>query len=147
MSEWKLAYQANCWGDLGGNAEGVTSITQLSYRTFGDIDRACAEIAAAGYAGVELFDGNLLDYSAADFRGLLTNNGLALVAAYSGANFIFDDILPEELARITRAADRAAELGAPHLVVGGGAKRFDGIRDTDYDKLGAALDRSLSRLA
>ena len=141
MSEWKLAYQANCWGDLGGNAEGVTSITQLSYRTFGDIDRACAEIAAAGYAGVELFDGNLLDYSAADFRGLLTNNGLALVAAYSGANFIFDDILPEELARITRAADRAAELGAPHLVVGGGAKRFDGIRDTDYDKLGAALDR------
>ena len=141
MTEWKLAYQANCWGDLGGNAEGVTSITQLSYRTFGDMDRACAEIAAAGYAGIELFDGNLLDYSAADFRGLLTSNGLTLVAAYSGANFIFDDILPEELARITRAADRAAELGAPHLVVGGGAKRFDGIRDTDYYKLGAALDR------
>lgn len=141
MTEWKLAYQANCWGDLGGNAEGVTSITQLSYRTFGDMDRACAEIAAAGYTGVELFDGNLMDYSAANFRGLLTNNGLTLVAAYSGANFIFDDILPEELARITRVADRAAELGAPHLVVGGGAKRFDGIRDTDYDKLGAALDR------
>jgi inosose dehydratase len=141
MTEWKLAYQANCWGNLGGNAEGVTSITQLSYRTFGDMDRACAEIAAAGYAGVELFDGNLLDYSAADFRSLLTNNGLTLVAAYSGANFIFDDILPEELARITRAADRAAALGAPHLVVGGGAKRFDGIRDTDYHKLGAALDR------
>jgi len=141
MTEWKLAYHANCWGDLGGNAEGVTSITQLSYRTFGDMDRACAEIAAAGYAGIELFDGNLLDYSAADFRGLLTSNGLTLVAAYSGANFIFDDILPEELARITRAADRAAELGAPHLVVGGGAKRFDGIRDTDYYKLGAALDR------
>jgi inosose dehydratase len=141
MSDWKLAYQANCWGDLGGNAEGVTSITQLSYRTFGDMDRACSEIAAAGYSGIELFDGNLLDYSAADFRSLLANAGLTLVAAYSGANFIFDDILPEELARITRAADRAAELDAPHLVVGGGAKRFDGIRDTDYDKLGAALDR------
>ena len=40
-----------------------------------------------------------------------------------------------------RAADRAAELGAPHLVVGGGAKRFDGIRDEDYVKLGAALDK------
>jgi len=119
----------------------VTSITQLSYRTFGDMDRACAEIAAAGYTGVELFDGNLLDYDAADFRTLLANNGLTLVAAYSGANFIFDEILPDELARITRAADRAEELDAPHLVVGGGAKRFDGVRTTDYDKLGAALDR------
>ena len=68
MTEWKLAYQANCWGSLGGNAEGVTSITQLSYRTFGDIDRACAEIAEAGYIGVELFDGNLLDYKSADFE-------------------------------------------------------------------------------
>ncbi len=141
MTEWKFAYQTNCWGELGGNAEGVTSITQLNYRTFGNMDRACSEIAAAGYTGVELFDGNLLDYSCADFRKLLANNGLSLVAVYSGANFIFDDILPEELARITRAADRAAELNAPHLVVGGGAKRFDGIRDTDYDKLGAALDR------
>ena len=141
MSDWKLAYQANCWGNLGGNAEGVTSIAQLSYRTFGDMDRACAEIAAAGYTGVELFDGNLLDYGVTDFRAMLKNNGLSLVAAYSGANFIFDDILPEELARITRAADHAAELDAPHLVVGGGAKRFDGIRETDYDKLGAALDR------
>ena len=141
MSDWKLAYQANCWGNLGGNAEGVNSIAQLSYRTFGDMDRACAEIAAAGYTVVELFDGNLLHYGVTDFRAMLKNNGLSLVAAYSGANFIFDDILPEELARITRAADRAAELDAPHLVVGGGAKRFDGIRETDYDKLGAALDR------
>jgi hypothetical protein len=65
----------------------------------------------------------------------------------AGGNFIFDDILPEELARVTRAADRAAELGAPHLVVGGGAKRFDGTREPDYHKLGAALDRAASLLA
>jgi len=83
MNEWKLAYQANCWGDLGGNAEGVTSIAQLSYRTFGDMDRACAEIAEAGYTGVELFDGNLLDYSAANLQSLLASNGLVLVAASS----------------------------------------------------------------
>ena len=141
MAAWKLAYHANCWGQLGGNAVGVTSITELSYRTFGAMDRAFADIAAAGYEGVELFDGNLLDYSAAAMRSLLADNGVALVAAYAGGNFIFDDILPEELARVTRAADRAAELGAPHLVVGGGAKRFDGIREADYHKLGAALDR------
>ena len=68
MAGWKLAYHANCWGALGGNAEGVTSITQLSYRTFGAMDRAFADIAAAGYQGVELFDGNLLDASAAEMR-------------------------------------------------------------------------------
>jgi len=141
MGEFKLAYHANCWGDLGGNAVGVTSITQLTYRTFGDMRRAFSDIAAAGYAGVELFDGNLLDFSASEMRALLADNGLSLVAAYSGENFIFDDVLPEELARITKAADRAAELGAPHLVVGGGAKRFDGVRPSDYHKLAAALDR------
>jgi inosose dehydratase len=141
MAKNRLAYHANCWGQLGGDAVGVTSITQLAYRTFGDMKRAFADIAAAGYEGVELFDGNLLDYSASDMRTLLADNGLTLVATYAGGNFIFDDILPEELARIARAADRAAELGAPHLVVGGGAKRFDGIRDADYHKLAAALDR------
>ena len=141
MADWKLAYHANCWGALGGDAVGVTSITQLAYRTFGQMDRAFAEIAAAGYAGVEVFDGNLLDHSASGFRSLLAQSGLELVAVYAGGNFIFDDILPEELARVSRAADRAAELGAPHLVVGGGAKRFDGIRMADYHKLAAALDR------
>jgi inosose dehydratase len=141
MTNWKLAYHANCWGPLGGHAVGVTSITQLAYVTFGNMDRAFADIAAAGYEGVEVFDGNLLDRSAAEMRRLLADSGLALVATYAGGNFIFDDILPEEMARVTRAADRAAELGAPHLVVGGGAKRFDGTRDADYAKLGAALDQ------
>jgi inosose dehydratase len=141
MSDWKLAYHANCWGGLGGDAVGVTSITRLAYRTFGQMDRAFGEIAAAGYQGVEVFDGNLLDYSMADFRAMLANTGLQLTATYAGGNFIFDDILPEELARVTCAADRAAELGAPHLVVGGGAKRFDGTREADYHKLAAALDR------
>src|SRR3546814_10578631 len=110
------------------DAVGVTSITNLAYRTFGDMRRAFADIASAGYEGVELFDGNLLDFGVDEMRALLADNGLTLVATYAGGNFIFDDILPEELARVTRAADRAAELGAPHLVVGGGAKRFDGIQ-------------------
>ena len=33
----RFAYQANCWGPLGGNAVGVTSIGQLTYVTFGDM--------------------------------------------------------------------------------------------------------------
>lgn len=141
MQRWRKAYHANCWGPLGGNAVGVTSITQLTYRTFADMAAAMRDIADAGYEGVELFDGNLLDYSTAEFRALLSRTGLKLVAAYSGGNFIFEDILEEELARVRRAADAAAELGAEHLVVGGGAKRAAGIRDGDYSKLAAALEK------
>lgn len=141
MSAFKLAYHANCWGGLGGNAVGVTSITQLTYRTFGDMRRAFADIAAAGYEGVELFDGNLLDFSVAEMRSLLADHGLCLVAAYTGGNFIFEDCLADELARVARVADHAASMGALHLVVGGGARRFDGIRESDYHKLAVSLDR------
>jgi len=138
----KFAYQANCWGPLGGNAVGVTSISELTYRTFADMGRAIAEIGATGYQGVELFDGNLLDYADRrdELRLLLSRAGVQLVAAYSGANFIFPDVLPQELARIERVAEVAADLGAEHLVVGGGAKRFDGVRTQDYQALAQGLD-------
>lgn len=145
-SRWKKAYHANCWGPLGGDAVGVTSITRLAYRTFGDMERAFDDIAAAGYTGVELFDGNLFDADAPAMRRRLAGAGLQLVAAYSGANFVFADILDEEFARLRRAADRAAELGAEHLVVGGGAKRANGVEDDDYRRLAEQLDR-LAELA
>ncbi len=140
---WKKAYHANCWGELGGNAVGVTSITQLSYRTFADMERAIADIGACGYEGVELFDGNLLDYAGrfGQLRSVCSQAGVKFLATYSGGNFIFDDILPEELARIERAAGAAAEMGAEHLVVGGGAKRVHGNRPDDIKKLGAALEQ------
>ena len=143
---WKTAYQTNCWGALGGDAVGVTSITRLTYRTFADMERAVREIAEAGYQGVELFDGNLLDYDGrmGEFRRLLEQNGVELVAVYSGANFIFRDILEEELARISRAADAASEAGARHLVVGGGARRAGGVATDDHEKLGAALEKVVS---
>ncbi len=144
MSRWKLAYHANCWGPLGGNAVGVTSVTQLTYKTFGDMAAAARDIAAAGYEGIEIFDGNVVEDAADDYvstRRILADTKLALVALYSGANFIFADILSEELARVTRAADAAQALGAEHLVVGGGARRFDGTRPADYDALASALDK------
>ena len=139
----RWAYHANCWGPLGGDPVGVTSITQLTYRTFADMERAFADIAEAGYEGVEVFDGNILDYSADEkkLKRLLKSTSLRLVAVYSGANFIFDDILGEELGRIERAADAAASAGAEHLVVGGGAKRAKGTKRDDIKKLGAALEK------
>src|SRR3546814_18324974 len=65
------------------DAVGVTSITNLAYRTFGDMRRAFADIASAGYEGVELFDGNLLDFGVDEMRALLADNGLTLVATYA----------------------------------------------------------------
>ena len=140
---WKKAYHANGWGALGGNAVGVTSITQLTYRTFADIERAIREIAEAGYTGTELFDGNLLDYEGRyiDLSAVLQSAGIKLVGVYSGANFIFEEILVEELARIRRVAEAAAKMGAEHLVVGGGAKRAAGRKPDDIKKLGAALEK------
>lgn len=139
----QFAYQANCWGPLGGNAVGVTSIGQLTYLTFGDMGRAITEIGAAGYTGVELFDGNVLDYpgGSSALKSALTGAGVKLVAAYSGANFIFPDILDQELGRIARAADAAAALSAKHLVVGGGAKRLEGVAPGDYERLAAGLEK------
>ena len=141
--EVRFAYQANCWGPLGGNAVGVTSIGQLTYLTFGDMSQAIAQIGAAGYRGVELFDGNLLDYpgGAAALKAALAEAGVQLVAAYSGANFIFPDILDQELGRIARVADAAAALSAEHLVVGGGAKRLEGVASGDYERLAAGLEK------
>ncbi len=143
MRARRKAHHANCWGPLGGNAVGVTSIAELTYRTFGDMARAIAEIGEASYEGVELFDGNLLDYEAnrGSLRTSLSNAGVKLIAVYSGANFIFSAILEEELAKIRRAADAAAAVGAEHLVVGGGAKRASGLGPGDHDRLAEALDR------
>jgi inosose dehydratase len=139
----KLAYHANCWGPLGGHPVGVTSVKDLFYRTFGDMGRAFVDIAAAGYQAVEIFDGNLMEHAGAvgDFRAALSDQGLSLLSVYSGGNFIFPDILEEEFWRIEKAAALAAEAGAIHFVVGGGAKRSTGIQDGDYERLGAALDR------
>jgi len=143
MPELGLGYHANCWGPLGGHPVGVTSIKDLFYKTFGDMATAFTEIGEAGYQGVEVFDGNLIDYDGriADLRRELADAGVKLVAAYSGGNFIFPDILAEEFWRIEKTAALAAEAGAIHLVVGGGAKRSAGPREDDYRRLGDALDR------
>lgn len=138
-----LAYHANCWGPLGGNAVGVTSVSQLTYHTFGDMEAAIRAIGAAGYSGVELFDGNLLDYAdrPTELKHALSAAGVRLVAVYAGANFIFDDILEEELGRIEKAARLAADFGTLHLVVGGGAKRAAGTGAGDLERLAAALEK------
>jgi inosose dehydratase len=139
----RLSYQTITWGGVVGHPVGVTSIKDLFYLANGSTDAAVRDIAAAGYAGVEMFDGNLREYEdrPADLRRLLDDAGVSLVAAYTGANLVYRDILDDELWRIEKAAALAATFGASNLVVGGGAKRASGTTDEDYDRLAEALDR------
>ena len=138
-----VSCQTITWGGVVGDAGGVTSVKDLFYRANGSTEAALREIAAAGYQGVEIFDGNLRQYEDRpdELRDLLDQLGLSLVAAYSGANFVYRDILDDELWRIERAASLAATFGATHFVVGGGARRSSGTVDDDYVRLAEGLDR------
>lgn len=139
----KLSYQTNTWGGVVGHPAGVTSVKDLFYLAYGSTEQALREISALGYQGFEMFDGNLVAYETEKdvFRSLLQETGLKFVAVYTGASFIFPDILPEELWRIRRAAEMAGEFGVEYLVVGGGALRAAGILEDDYARLAYGLSQ------
>ena len=139
----RLGYHSITWGGVVGDATGVTSVKDLYYRANGSLATAVRDIGAAGYTGTEVFDGNLVEYADRpdELREMLADAGVELVSVYTGANFIYADILPDELFRIERAAELASTFGAERLVVGGGARRAAGTTDEDYRRLGESLDR------
>jgi inosose dehydratase len=138
----KLGYCSITWGGVVGHPQGVTSVKDLFYLTHGSMRDAVQDIASVGYQGVEMFDGNLAEYAEKpeELKEILGTAGVELTSVYTGANFIYADILPDELHRIHRAAELAAGFGAERLVVGGGARRAAGTTDEDYHRLGSALD-------
>lgn len=142
----KLGYQTNTWGGVVGHPAGVTSIKDQYYLTNGSTEEAVEDIASAGYKGIEIFEGNLVQYEnrISEFKELLKTHSLTLIGVYTGANFIYREILEEELAKIERVAKLAAELGAEHLVIGGGAIRSKGIEDTDYKLLAEGLNQAIN---
>lgn len=139
----KLGYQTNTWGGVVGHPAGVTSVKDLYYLTNGATETAIADISVAGYRGIELFDGNLIAYEGNEeqFTRLLKANSLELIGVYSGGNFIYNDILKEELYKIEKVAKIASKLEAQHLVVGGGGIRSGGTLLKDYKLLGEALNK------
>jgi inosose dehydratase len=140
--EVRFGHQTNAWGGVVGHPAGVTSIKDMLYLTPGDTLAAFGEAAAAGYAGVEVFDGDLAEHAGdlGRVRRALDEHRLALIGVYSGANLVFEEILPEELWRVERACEWAAELGAEHLVLGGGAQRVQPPTDADYDRMAAGVE-------
>ena len=145
----QLACHTITWGGVYGNGVGVTSTKDAFYVVAGDVDQALSEIAELGFAGIELFDGDAVHWpgGTGELGRLLDRLDLELAGVYTGGSFVYDEILPAELWRVEQAARAASDLGAPHLVVGGGAQRHDRKPDDgDYDRLASALDR-IERIA
>lgn len=140
----KLGYQTNTWGGVVGHPAGVTSVKDLYYLAYGSTEQALKDIAEAGYKGFEIFDGNLMQYENCpeDFIQLLKRYDLTLIGVYTGANFIYKDIQEDEFYKIEKVAKLASEMGAEHLVLGGGAVRAAGILESDYLELAKSLDRA-----
>jgi inosose dehydratase len=59
----RLGYHTITWGGVVGDATGVTSVKDLYYRANGSMEQAVGDIAAVGYEGVEMFDGNVAAYA------------------------------------------------------------------------------------
>lgn len=139
----EIGYSAITWGGVVGHPAGVTSVKDLFYLSHGDVLAAVSDISSAGYAGTEVFDGNLAAFADRPdaFLGALKKARLELVSVYTGANFIYDEILEDEFHKISEAAQLASNFGARRLVVGGGAVRSMGEKPDDMKKLGRALDR------
>lgn len=140
----RVGYCAITWGGVVGTAGGVGSVADLFYAAHGDTRAAVRDIAAAGYAGAEVFDGDLVAFADRpdDLLDVVRESGLELVSVYTGANFIYADIADDEFAKITRAAELAARFGATRLVLGGGAKRTGGPHADDIARLGLGLERA-----
>lgn len=87
----------NAWGSVVGHLAGVISVKDLFYISTGG---AVAVISEVGFKMIEIFDGNLMSYSQnkEGFNNLLSSNDLKLLAVYSGADFIYKEIIEEEYA-------------------------------------------------
>jgi inosose dehydratase len=138
----RLGYHSITWGGVVGAPQGVTSIKDLFYLSHGSVPDAVRDIAAVGYEGVEVFDGNLAAFAdrPEELTDVLRTSGVELVSVYTGANFVYADVLPDEMHRIRTACELAARFGASRLVVGGGARRAAGTDPEDYDRLASGLD-------
>ncbi|ODT42710.1 MAG: hypothetical protein ABS62_02225 [Microbacterium sp. SCN 70-200] len=143
----KFAYEANAWGGVIGNPNAVTDLGTGFYVTPGDVNATLATIAAAGYTGIELFDGNLLPFeeSMDEFTAAARGAGLEVVGVYSGGHFIYRDAHADELARFDRSIALASAAGARHYVVGGGAIRSTGRREEDFVVAGELLSTVADR--
>jgi len=146
----KLGYQINTWTGVLADAFGVGSVKDAFYGNVimpfpvEKMEEAFDDIATAGFQGVELFDGQIMPFAENPNQlvDMLKKKNLELAGVYSGANFIFKEVLPEELFKIGKVVKVAKSLGAGFIVLGGGALRHDGVREEDYKAAAYGLDET-----
>jgi len=140
----EIGYMTNAFGDQVGTLEGVMSIKDSKFVTLANDKEVIEKIANVGYKYIEMFDGNLDRFkeNPDDLKEILDKNEVSLLGVYVTANFIYEDAFPDELWHIKETAKLAKELGAKHIVLGGGAIRHDGIRDEDFNTLAKNLDKA-----
>lgn len=126
------------WGGVVGYFVGVILIKDFYYFVNGLIEEVLKDIVEVGYKGFEMFDGNLMEFKdrKEEFRVLLNCYFLDFIGVYIGGNFIFSDILEEELLKIEEVVVFVFELGVKYLVIGGGVICVNGILESDYIDLG-----------
>ena len=137
-----LNIMLNVWSDVVAHPAAVNDIEASYYLSLLDYNRILPFVKSCGYSGIEIFDGNIIDYEGreGDFTNLLSDNGLELKAVYTGGKFIFKDILSLELKKINKVIDLSLKLGADYLVVGGGTI-MGPDRTEEIKLLGDALDK------
>ncbi|MDD3403095.1 MAG: sugar phosphate isomerase/epimerase [Hespellia sp.] len=138
-----IGFATNAWGVVLADSNATTNVNEAFYISTGSDEEAIQKIGKAGFRYIEMLDGNLLQYEnrEEELRQLLKASNTELLTVYCAANFIYDEILEEELYKIERALKIAKKFGAKFLVAGGGARRSNGICEGDYKKLGKALDK------
>lgn len=143
MSNLNVGYMTNAFGPLVGSGGGVINPKDVRYLTMCCDEDAIKKITSCGFNSIEIFDGNLDNYcdDPQKFADILKKYNANLLGVYIGASYIYDS-LDDELARIEHSCALAAELGAKHIVLGGGAVRASGIQDDDYKKLAAGVAKA-----
>jgi len=138
----EVGYMTNAFGSQVGTLEGVMSIKDSKFLTLADDKEVIEKISDVGYKYIEMFDGNLDRFkeNPDEFKKIFKDNEVSLLGVYVTANFIYEDAFSDELWHIKETAKLAKELGAKHIVLGGGAIRSDGIRDEDFHVLAKNLD-------
>ena len=144
----KIGYMTNGFGMLVGSGGGVTSAKDIRYLSLIDDKAAFETIKNAGYEMIEMFDGNLDRFASnpEELQANLQALELTLGGVYIGANFIYEDSFEDELSRIQSTSKLALDVGAKHIVLGGGAIRSGGILESDYVVLAKNLDKAASAI-
>lgn len=139
-----IGYMTNAFGPIYGNAGGVTNLRDNGYYSDINLEEVIKTISGCGFKKIEIFENNLLGYknNLQELKDLLNKYDVSIISVYVGCQFIYQDALPDELAKVDDVCAVAKAIGAKHIVFGGGAIRATGIQEDDYHKLAVGVDKA-----